>query len=692
MGKKTQDNTFISLTTPLGPNALIVESLSGSEGLSQPFQFELSLLSEQRDVAFDKIVGQRVSLKLDLVDGMPMHRHINGFVARFRQERSDKLYTYYTATVVPWLWFLSRSADCRIFQEKTAPEIIKQVFKDRGMTDFEDKLSGSFPKLTYCVQYRERDIDFVSRLMEEFGITYYFKHTSDRHVLVLANAKSSYETLPHQTRVRYKEDARTDSMADAAGLVTGLHLEQEVNPGKYTHTDYNFEQPQADLTSVTPTGIQVGGNHTFEIYDYPGRYPELGIGETLSRLRMEEHEAVKRIAHGRGTCRAFVPGYLFDLAGHPREDVDGNYLLVQVWHNARSGELGGGGELAYTNTFAMIRSEVPFRPAQRTPKPIVRGPQTGVVVGPKGEEIYTDKHGRVKVHFHWDREGKRDDNSSCWVRVSQQWAGAGFGGMCIPRIGQEVIVSFLEGDPDQPIIIGRVYNADQMPPFTLPGKKSVSGIKSNSTPGGGGSNELHLDDTKGSESVYLHAQKDYTTDVENNMTTTVKVDQTNTVKGKQTETITGDQTVTVESGNQAISVNSGNQTITVKAGAQSISVDAGGASLTAKASREVSVPGGPYSVSAKSDVSLKSETATLSGTAKGNVTMKSETADSFVLAAVRAVVEAPTIEVKGTTKIILTVGGSSIEMTPGEIKLQSPKITSEAQGDHTIKGAMVKLN
>jgi type VI secretion system secreted protein VgrG len=265
--------------------------------------------------------------------------------------------------------------------------------------------------------------------------------------------------------------------------------------------------------------------------------------------------------------------------------------------------------------------------------------------------------------------------------------------MCIPRIGQEVIISFLEGDPDQPIIIGRVYNADQMPPFTLPGKKTVSGIKSNSTPGGGGSNELHLDDTKGSESVYLHAQKDYTTDVENNMTTTVKVDQTNTVKGKQTETITGDQTLTVTSGNQTVSVDSGNQTITVKSGAQTIAVDSGGASLTAKTNRDVKVPAGPYSVTAKSDVSLTSETATLSGTAKGNVTMKSETADIFVLApASRAVVEAPTIELKGTQKIVLVVGASSIEMTPAEVKIKSPKITSEADGDHTIKGGTIKLN
>ena len=693
MGNKTQDNAFISLTTPLGPHVLVVESLSGSEGLSQPFQFELALVSEQHDIQFDKIIGQRVSLQLDIIDGLPVQRHINGFVARFRQEHSDRVLTHYTATVVPWLWFLSRSADCRIFQEKTPPEIIKQVFTDRGMSDFEDKLVGDFPKLTYCVQYRERDIDFVSRLMEEFGITYFFKHSKDRHVLVLANAKSSHEALPNQPRVRYKEDAHTGTMADAAGLVTGLYLEQEVNPGKYTHTDYNFEQPKADLMAATPTNLKAGGNDAFEVYDYPGRYPELGRGDAMSRLRMEEHEATKWIAHGRGTCRDFVAGYCFDLAGHPRKDTNGNYLLVQVWHNARSGEAGGAGALAYSNEFAMIRSEVPFRPSQRTPKPIVRGPQTGVVVGPKGEEIHTDKHGRVKVHFHWDREGKRDENSSCWVRVSQQWAGAGFGGMCIPRIGQEVIVSFLEGDPDQPIIVGRVYNADQMPPFALPGKKSVSGIKSNSTPGGGGSNELHLDDTKGSESVYLHAQKDYTTLVENNMATTVKVDQTSTVKGKQTETVTGDQTLTVETGNQTISVNTGNQTITVKSGAQSIAVDAGGASLTAKTNREVKVPGGPYSVTANSDVSLKSDTATLSGTAKGNVTMKSETADIFVLApAGRAVVEAPTIEIKGTTKIILTVGGSSIEMTPAEIKIKSAKITSEAQGEHTIKGAIVKLN
>jgi len=212
MRKKTQDNSFLHLTTPLGPDVLVIDSLSGSEGLTQPFHFELSLLSERSDIAFDKIVGQRVSLRIDLVDGLPIHRYVNGFVSRFRQERSDTLYTYYSATVVPWIWFLSRSADCRIFQEQTALEIIQKVFKDRGMTDFEDKCSGSYPKLTYCVQYRERDIDFVHRLMEEFGITYYFRHEEERHILVLADAKSSHDKLPHQSKVRYKEDSHASAI------------------------------------------------------------------------------------------------------------------------------------------------------------------------------------------------------------------------------------------------------------------------------------------------------------------------------------------------------------------------------------------------------------------------------------------------------------------------------------------------
>lgn len=683
MRKKTQDNSFLHLTTPLGPDVLVIDSLSGSEGLTQPFHFELSLLSERSDIAFDKIVGQRVSLRIDLVDGLPIHRYVNGFVSRFRQERSDTLYTYYSATVVPWIWFLSRSADCRIFQEQTALEIIQKVFKDRSMTDFEDKCSGSYPKLTYCVQYRERDIDFVHRLMEEFGITYYFRHEEERHILVLADAKSSHDKLPHQSKVRYKEDSHASSAADAGGLVTALQLEQEFHPGKFSHTDYNFEQPSSDLQSATPTQTKVGSNSSLEIYDYPGRYNDLGIGDQLGKIRMEEHEAIKHAAHGRSTCRDFAPGYCFDLSGHQREDLNTNYLLLQVWHSARAGEFNDG-ELAYTNTFAMIPSEVPFRPPQRTPKPYIRGPQTAVVVGPKGEEIYTDKYGRVKVQFHWDREGKRDQNSSCWVRVSQEWAGSGYGAICIPRIGQEVIVAFLEGDPDQPIISGRVYNASQMPPFALPGKKNVSGMKSNSTPGGGGANELHLDDTKGSESVYLHAQKDYTTLVENNMATTVKVDQTSTVQGKQTETITGDQTLTVQQGKQ---------TITVETGAQAITVTSAEATLSAKTNRAVTVGDGPYSVTAKSDVTLTSQTATWNGLGEKNVTMKSNSADIFVLApSGRAVVEAPTIEIKGSTKILLTVGGSSIEMTPGEIKLLSPKITSEAQGDHTIKGALVKLN
>ena len=550
----TQENRFLAIDTPLGEDALLLQGFTGHEGMSRLFGFNLELLSESSSIQFDKIVGQKVTITMLLADGDS--RYINGFISRFAQTGSDARFTYYRAEVVPWLWFLTRTADCRIFQNMTVPDIITKIFKDLGFTDFKNRLAGTFEPRDYCVQYRETDFNFVSRLMEQYGIFYFFEHEEKKHTLVLANSPSVHQPCPGQPR------ARCDFTPGAAleeDIITGWQMEQELRPGKYALADYNFETPSTSLAVNVASTINVGSNGKYEVYDYPGEYLKKAQGEQLVKIRMEEEEAPHVVASGSGTCRAFTPGYKFDLGGHDTPQMDKCYVLTEVQHMASMGEnyssssAGGNAGESYSNHFTCIPFDVPFRPLRVTPRPTVQGPQTAVVVGRAGEEIFTDKYGRVKVQFHWDREGKRNENSSCWIRVSHPWAGKGWGAVAIPRIGQEVIVDFLEGDPDQPIITGRVYNAEQMPPYGLPAGQVVSGIKSNSTKGGGGYNEFIMDDTKGNELIRVHGQYDMDSTIEHDLREHVLHDRSRDVTNNETFTIGNDQTETI-GGNQTLSV------------------------------------------------------------------------------------------------------------------------------------------
>jgi type VI secretion system secreted protein VgrG len=548
----TQDNRLIAIDTPLGRDVMLLQGFTGHEGISQLFSFDLDLLSENSEIAFNDIVGQKVTLTITLADGGS--RYINGFVSRFAQSGGDERFTYYRAEVVPWLWFLTRTMDCRIFQRMTVPDIITKIFRDLGFSDFKLMLQGSFEPRDYCVQYRETDFNFVSRLMEEYGILYFFEHEEDRHTLVLANSPSAHKPCPEQPEARcnFAPGALLDE-----DTVTAWQMEQELRPGKYALTDYNFETPSTSLAVNVATTVNGGSNGKYEIYDFPGEYLKKAQGEQLVKIRMEEEEAPHTVVSGASTCRAFMPGYRFELTGHYSQQMERSYVLTEVQHVASVGEsyseAGADVGESYSNHFICIPDDVPFRPSRVTPKPTVQGPQTAVVVGRSGEEIYTDKYGRVKVQFHWDREGKRDENSSCWVRVSHPWAGKGWGAVAIPRIGQEVIIDFLEGDPDQPIITGRVYNAEQMPPYGLPAGGVVSGLKSNSTKGGGGYNELIMDDTKGNELIRVHGQYDMDSTIEHDLREHVLHDRSRDVTNNETFIIGNDQTETI-GGNQTLSV------------------------------------------------------------------------------------------------------------------------------------------
>lgn len=543
MGKYAQEKRLIQIDTSLGQDVLLLKSFGGHEAISRLFAFSLDLLSEDPSISFDQIVGQRVSISITQVSGEK--RYINGFVSRFSQSGADARFTHYHAEVVPWLWFLTRTAACRIFQNMTVPDIITKVFKDLGFSDFKNSVQGTYEQWEYCVQYRETAFNFVSRLMEQEGIYYFFEHEKDKHTLVLADRPNTHKPCPGQPKGRV--DFTAGGLVMDEDVVHNWQMEQELRTGKYSLKDYNFETPSTDLGVKEPSIISVDGNSRYEIYDYPGEYAMKAEGETIAKTRMQEEETTHLLATGSSNCRGFVSGFRFDLEGHSRRDMNKSYVLTEVHHSASEGESyydeSASDEEQYSNSFTCIPHSIPFRPARITPKPFVQGPQTAVVVGKSGEEIWVDKYGRVKVQFHWDREGKKDENSSCWVRVSQPWAGKNWGAMWIPRIGQEVIIDFLEGDPDQPIITGRVYNAEQMPPYGLPDNQTRSTFMSRSSKGGGSANynEIRFEDKKGSEQIFVNAEKDMDHRVENDSREFIGNDRSLIVHVNQRELVEGDK-------------------------------------------------------------------------------------------------------------------------------------------------------
>ena len=523
----SQEGRLISLTTPLGEDVLLLAGLSGHEAISRLFSFHLDLLTEHGPIDFTQIIGKNVTISVAQSDNTA--RYFNGMVSHFAQSGSDTNFIHYQMEVVPWTWTLTRYADCKIFHNKKVSDIVEQVFQDRGFTDYKLSLNGSYSPLEYCVQYRETDFNFISRLMEQNGIFYFFQHAMGKHTMVIADSSSIHEPCPGQESAGYN---LVGGGLDADDVVNSWNIEQELRTGKYTLTDYNFKTPSASLLASEPTIVSVGGNAGFEIFDHPGEYATRGDGTTFAKLRMQEEEAGHLVAHGSSVCRAFTTGYKFDLADHYQDSMNTSYVLTEIQHIASvggtySGSSSGGSD-SYSNHFTCIPETVPFRPARLTPKPFVQGPQTAVVIGKAsysdtsgddgggdGEEIWVDTFGRVIVRFPWDRAGA----CSCRLRVSQDWAGQGWGAITIPRVGQEVIVSFLEGDPDRPIITGRVYNANQTVPYPLPDNQTRSTFKTRSSEGGGADNynELRFEDKTGSEQIFLRGEKDFDTRLKNDI-------------------------------------------------------------------------------------------------------------------------------------------------------------------------------
>jgi type VI secretion system secreted protein VgrG len=545
---------------------LSLRRLSGREEVSRLFRYDLVLLGPDYDLDLEELLGTGATVEVECAEGP---RHINGVVAdiAFRGEMEDQ--ARYDAVVVPWMWFLGRRVNCRIFQRLSAIDIVKRLVGAHG-GELRDKLSGGYLERDYCVQYRESDLDFICRLLEEEGVFFFFEHAQGKHALVLVDDVASCPVRKGHGTIPFYPPGD-------AGRRERDHLHRweilaRARTARSALRSFDFKQPAMPLEAADHAA-KCHPRDDLEAFDYPGCFVSAEAGDARARVMLEELRADRRRVVATGNAAGLACGHRFTLRNFPRSEQNADHLILaldtQIEVEPQRGA--GGGAEPYLCTLEAISTRLPFRPGRLTPRPFVHGPQTAIVTGPAGEEIYTDEHGRVKVQFHWDREGKSDADSSCWLRVSQAWAGAGFGGIHIPRIGQEVIVDFLEGDPDQPIITGRVYNAARTVPFGLPGNATQSGIKSNSSKGGGGSNELRFEDLAGQEQVYLHAQKDEVIVVENDKTETVHRNEAVTIDVDRTETVGHDETLTVVNNrtrnvgvNETVSVGA-NQTVTVGA-------------------------------------------------------------------------------------------------------------------------------
>jgi len=532
----------MALKTPLG-EALRFMSLSGHEEMSRLFEYQLLAISEDGNLAADDLLGKPMSVSLDQGNGRT--RWFSGIAAGFGIDGGDGRFVSYRITLRPWLWLLTRSADIRIFQDQSVPDIIQAVFAQyQGQVRL--NLQGSHPPRRYCVQYRETDFNFVSRLMEEEGIFFWFVHSADKHELVLADDAGAHTAQPGFDKVVY----RSNTLAQGAlPAIHQWHMRHEIQSGQMVLSDYNFEKPSTSLRTDAASHPRGHDHKALEVYDYPGLYAEKSRGTDLAKLRMDEAASRFGRFSGQGDTTGLAVGARFKLDEHPRKDQNTDYIVLGTQIDMRLGAYeSGGAEASFLCRFSLQQLAEPFRPQRNTPKPSVAGPQTAVVVG-KGDagDIVPDKYGRVQVQFHWDRVGAKDGAKTCWVRVASPLAGNGFGMLSLPRLGQEVVVDFLEGDPDQPLITGRVHNAEQMPPYELPAHASVSTLKSRSVKGPVDAfNELRFEDKKGSEYVWLQAQKDRFEVVEETLKSEIRHDEHRTVKKDRKEKIEGEHHLSVK--------------------------------------------------------------------------------------------------------------------------------------------------
>lgn len=722
----SQADRPLSVATPLGPDVLLLESFSGVEQISSLFSFQLDLLAEQSNlsaVKFSSLMGKPLTVSIKKADGSL--RHINGIVSRFSQgaqvhgPTGGPAFTRFRAEIVPSFWLLQRRSQSRIFQQMNVPDILKAVLT--GL-DCSYEIQGTFHPRDYCSQFRESDFAFASRLMEEEGIYYYFLHADGSHKMVLANTPSSHRATDPST-------AKFEGISGGNRPDDRVHFwekVQEVRSAKQTLWDHCFEMPDHNLEATSPIqqsvavgteshGLKDGSSDALELYDYPGGYAQRfdgidpGGGDRASDLqkiyednkrtasiRMQQ-EAVNTInVFGSGVCAHFIAGFKFGLTNH--YSGNGDYVITSVTHRGTQAGLfvSGAGDVSYQNQFQAIPAALPYRPQRVTPKAVVIGTHAATVVGPSGEEIFTDKYGRVKVQFRWDRQGKNDAGSSCWVRVATLWAGTQWGMIHIPRIGQEVVVAFEEGDPDRPIIIGSVYNAAMMPPYTLPDNRTKSGIKSRSSLQGDDQNfnEIRFEDKKGEEEIYIHAEKDFNRVVENN--DTLKVGHEKKDKGNQTVEIFNNRSTSIGTGgkdaadgsdkldvfnSQSVVIGSGkanaasgSQTVTIYKD-RTTTIETGNDTLTiSKGNHKIAVSKGKSGLDAAEEILLV--------TGQSKLTMKK---DGTIL------LEGANLTIKGSNLVEVKSASSSIKVEPAGITISGLKVAIDGKASMDITGGMTTV-
>lgn len=714
-----------------------------TEAISGLFELELELGCANREVDLKGLLRKPALLTMLGVHEDDTPRHVHGIVHSASQGRQDERVSLYHIRVVPQVWPLLHRQDCRIFQDRSTRQIVEAVLKGAGLagTAVRFALAETPPVRGYCVQYRETDWDFVRRLLAEDGMFHYFEHTADAHTLVVGDGTSAYAAIAGEATVTFNDEV---AAADREA-VRRFRFTEQLTPGKFTVRDFNFATPDDPLEGQASAGAS-----DLEVYEFPGRYDAPGLAKRAARLRLQAYQALQRRGEGASGCPRLTPGHMFTLSSSGaslRDDLLSKYLVIGVRHRGaqpQALELGGVGlDSSYENEFECIPAEVPYRPAEWPRRPEMRGLQTAIVVGPAGEEVHTDEHGRVKVQFHWDRLGTRDENSSCWVRVSQLWAGQGWGAMWIPRIGHEVIVDFIEGDADRPIVTGRVYHGNNQPPYPLPDKKTASTIKSDSSPGGGGSNELRFEDQKGGEEVYLHAQKDWTIAVENDKNQTVGHDETLSVGNDRTKTVGNNQSESVGV-DKSISVGSNhseqigsNMTITIGANLEesvgadaTFTIGANRSETTAIASDETVGAAKTLTIGALYQVSVGAAMNESIGLAKmeeigleKTVMVGTDSSESVgrhhstsaggdisasaggnvMIAAGKSMNITAKQDLKGAVgksaaltvkdKLTITVGSATVTIKKnGDIMIEGKKLSITAKGEVVVKGSKIKLN
>ncbi len=673
---------FLFSCAALQEPSLDVYRFSGREAMNQPLRFTIELVSTNPNLDLDSAVGQpaRLTLRGRHPGGERYTRTVHGIIERLVQLSAGVRYSMYEATLVSTLATLAYDRDSRIFQQLSTPEIIQTVLKDRRIPAgaVQLLLHASYDTRTYCVQYQESSLTFLQRLCEEAGIGFFHDSQSEREVLLLGDGRHAFDALPNHPQIRHFDEPHLYEEG-----VWEFRAASALTPGSTVLRDFRFKQPSLDME----VSAQAEAYREYEQYYYPGEYNDPAKGQRLAALRLEEQLCGRHRYSGHSNVRALLPGYKFTLNGHRRRASNQEYLIVAIEHTGvqpqalpqspfqTSSEPGSSAtKICYQNRVECIPADVVFRPARVTSRPLITGVQTAVVVGPPGEEIHCDEYGRVNVQFPWDRRGLHNDHSSCWIRVNQPWAGVGQGGMFLPRIGHEVVVQFCDGNPNRPLIIGRVYNGENPLPYELPAQKTISTLRSASTPGGEGYNELRFDDHKGHEQLHLHAQRELSVVVGQNHSHRVAAADRCTVAGSRYLTVNQSLSTVVQSGDHTLRVKGGSSVTEIK-GQCKTAIESGNSELWVLTGGHITKAEGP--------VTIESGKGRLNLLARGPWHGKSKQS---------ATLEAPEINVRASQKLTLSVGQSSITLDDSGVEISAPQITSSAIGTHTLSGALITIN